>query len=322
VVQNDMSLKVFATSLLEVLVDPPGEMTQVNVRQRIYRMGIYTWQSAKKLLPFLNNYSHLVGRIAFALFPPHKGEVRAEVPWNFWAVDGPNYLLLPPNSPSSRTYVSQRYELEVVDKMIELPLGISGTTAIDVGAHAGYYTKLMSERVGPTGMVFAFEPNPISFKYLQKNMKKALPMQGSIFPAQVAIGERKGKGFLEDVDDLEHGQIKSSGTCEVVVETLDTLFADRPSRIGLIKIDTEGHEVNVIKGARNLLANHPEVELIIEHQSLRENDAYEMLSWILYVRGFTRYQVIERGTWHYLREPFPYQTPNIVYNLFLPARGE
>lgn len=315
-----MSFRIFAESLLDVLVDPPGETTKLNLRQRIYRIGISTWQGAKKTLPFLNNYSHFVGRIAFALFPPHKGEVRAEVPWEFWASRGKNYIILPPNSPSSRTYLSKRYELEVVDKMVELPLGINGTTAIDVGAHAGYYTKLMSERVGPTGLVYAFEPNPISFKYLQKNTKRALPVEASVFPAQVAIGDRSGKGFLEDVEDLEHGQVKSSGTFEIEVKTLDELFADRTTRIGLIKIDTEGHEVNVIKGARRLLANHPEVELIIEHQSLRENDAYEMLSWILYVRGFTKYQVIERGTWHYIRDPFPYPTHNIVYNLYFPAR--
>ena len=126
--------------------------------------------------------------------------------------------------------------------MIELPLGINGTTAIDVGAHAGYYTKLMSERVGPTGIVYAFEPNPISFTYLQKNMKDTVPAQGSVFATQVAIGESKGSGFLENVDDIEHGQIKSSGTYEVGVETLDGLFAWRTTRIGLIKIDTEGHE--------------------------------------------------------------------------------
>ncbi len=321
-VQGIMSLKLFASSLLEVLVDPPGERTQINIRQRIYRTGIYIWQSAKRGFPFLNNYSHFVGRIAFAVFPPDRKEVTAEVPWDFWAVKGPGYITLPPNSPSSRTYLSQRYELDVVDKMIELPLGINGTTAIDVGAHAGYFTKLMSERVGPTGLVYAFEPNPISFKYLQKNMRKASPMQASIFSNQVAIGEKKSKGYLEDIDDLEHGMIKSSGTFEVEVETLDNLFADRSTRIGLIKIDTEGHEVNVIKGARNLLNNHPEVELIIEHQSLKENDAYEMLSWILYVRGFTKYQVIERGTWHHLRDPFPYQTHNIVYNLYFPSREE
>ena len=317
-----MSLKVFAESLLEVLVDPPGETTKLSVRQKVYRVGILIWQKAKRKLPFLNNYSHLVGRVAFAAFPPHKGEVRAEVPWDFWGSREKGYILLPPNSPSSRTYLSQRYELEVVDKMIELPLGINGTTAIDVGAHAGYYTKLMSERVGPTGIVYAFEPNPISFTYLQKNMKDTVPAQGSVFATQVAIGESKGSGFLENVDDIEHGQIKSSGTYEVGVETLDGLFAWRTTRIGLIKIDTEGHEVNVIKGARELLANHPEVELIIEHQSLRENDAFEMLSWILYVRGFTKYQVIERGTWHHLRDPFPYPVHNIVYNLYLPARGE
>jgi len=320
VVHNIMSFRIFAESLLDVLVDPPGETTKINVRQKIYRIGIHTWQTAKKGLPFLNNYSHLVGRIAFSLFPPDKKEVRAEVPWNFWASREKGYIILPPNSPSSRTYLSKRYELEVVDKMIEMPLGINGTTAIDVGAHAGYYTKLMSERVGPTGLVYAFEPNPISFKYLQRNMKRTLSMQGSIFPSQVAIGEKSGEGFLEDIEDLEHGQVKSSGTFEIKVKTLDELFAERTTRIGLIKIDTEGHEVNVIKGARQLLANHPEVALIIEHQSLRENDAYEMLSWILYVRGFTKYQVIERGTWHHIRDPFPYPTHNIVYNLYFPAR--
>ena len=295
----------------------------MNIKQTLYRCGIATWQEAKRKVPVLNNYSYIVGRAASRIFPPEGEEILVTVPWS------DRRFLVPANSPSARTYAAQRYELEVVARMMELDL--EGTTVVDIGAHVGYYTILLEELVGSNGIVFAFEPNPISFNYLHRNVdittvSRRSDMRrnksgASLFSFPLAVGETETSGFLEDIEKVEHGIIKESGTFRVQVHPLDSFSLSNVKRLGLIKIDTEGHEVPVLKGAKEVLKKHPETSLVIEHQSLKVNDAYEGLSATLLGYGYSRYQVIERGSWHELADPFPFPKHNIVYNLYFPPRN-
>ena len=286
------------------------------LKQTLYGCGMSAWQNAKNMAPVLNNGSHIVGRLANAMFPPDPGETVAAVPWNG------DQFIIPPNSPSSRTYMSQRYELPVVQKMTQV-IHKNGI-CIDVGAHCGYFTMLMALQA-PQGAVYAFEPNPVSFRYLNLNLNRHGASGGAtlhMFP--YGISNRKGVAYLEDVDRVEHGQLKASGAYSVEVRSLDDyapIVGTTGRPLSLIKVDTEGHEVSVLKGACQLLMQHPEASLIIEHQSLADGDAFEELSRVLRAYGYTEYEIIERGTWHPLDQPFPHQQNNIVYNLYLTKKS-
>ncbi len=145
-----------------------------------------------------------------------------------------------------------------------LPKAIGGPKLLflDVGANVGYYTGILLQQF-PTAFIHAFEPHP-------RNYSRLL---GNAFPAQrakchnIALGESKGSLILYDHADQDgtqhaslyeatftefHGRV--AATTEVPVETLDEVAArEGITYIDFLKIDTEGHELAVLRGASRLL---------------------------------------------------------------------
>jgi FkbM family methyltransferase len=136
----------------------------------------------------------------------------------------------------------------------KIPLG---TTAIDIGAHIGTHTLALSEAVGPSGRVIAFEPQPKLFRELFMNM--ALNGASNIDFYWAGIGDRVAQIELgaEGVGN-EGGSSLTGGTGKFVsLITLDSLHLDN---VSLIKIDVEGMENAVIDGAKEtLLRNRPTI---------------------------------------------------------------
>lgn len=141
--------------------------------------------------------------------------------------------------------------------------------AIDVGANYGTYSILFSRYFSK---VLSFEAHPTTFKMLQENLRH-LP---SIEVSSNAVSSINGKGTineypynhsgratLENAHWVKQDQQKSY---EVQLTTLDKHCEDIKSRIGLIKIDVEGHELEVLQGARSLLLIHKPA-LIFEYNT-------------------------------------------------------
>jgi FkbM family methyltransferase len=135
-------------------------------------------------------------------------------------------------------------------------------TVVDVGANVGDYSSMVLE-ARKNARLFAFEPHPETFKRLTARLSSA----GNFVATNAACGGRPGKLLLYDHEggsgtghaSLLPGVIEGihgdkSNQQEVDVITLDRFAADREiSRIDLLKIDTEGTELEVLKGASNLL---------------------------------------------------------------------
>jgi FkbM family methyltransferase len=136
------------------------------------------------------------------------------------------------------------------------------TTVVDVGANVGDYSSMVLE-ARKDARVFAFEPHPETFKRLTARLSFA----GNFVATNAACGGAPGKLLLYDhegrsgtghasllpgVIEKVHGD--KSNQHEVAVTTLDRFAAEHDiSRIDLLKIDTEGTELDVLKGAQNLL---------------------------------------------------------------------
>lgn len=138
-----------------------------------------------------------------------------------------------------------------------------GDTFIDVGANIGFYTLHAARKVGVNGSVLACEPEFESYSKLYKNSKLNGLYDGvHLYPW--ALGSWVGEVGLNVKNDW--GECMSStvfapkGSTEmyqVVQTTLDTLMkVDREvaPQIRLVKIDVEGAELSVLKGAANLFA--------------------------------------------------------------------
>lgn len=128
-----------------------------------------------------------------------------------------------------------------------------GMTAIDVGANIGYHTLRMARIVAPTGRVIAIEPAPRAVARLQRNL--ALNTFSNVEVEATALGDHD--------EDLAELQLQSSyplsggsGTERAVVRLarLDTLVRERQlERVDFIKIDVDGQEARVLRGARETL---------------------------------------------------------------------
>ncbi len=134
-----------------------------------------------------------------------------------------------------------------------------GMTVIDVGANAGVYTFSAATRVGASGKVIAIEPFPACVSYLKETCRVNQLDWVQVYGA--AASDRtgtirlavQGASELNEVvaDDVE---VASGQVVEVPCLTLDSLIeTESLTSVDFLKLDAEGHELNVLQGARQLL---------------------------------------------------------------------
>ncbi len=146
----------------------------------------------------------------------------------------------------------------------------------DVGGHVGFYSIVVA-RALRNGKVYTFEPNPRTYKTLERNVV-LMPHDSTIIPRRVAIGDKieqlnlnissssARSSFYPDLASYAHNSIKS--VTSVSCMTLDSLGYDLPDTI---KIDTEGYECNVLRGAEKILRHkHPQLFIEFHHEGDKE----------------------------------------------------
>lgn len=145
-----------------------------------------------------------------------------------------------------------------------------GDQALDIGANIGLVSLLMSRLVGPGGSVHAFEPNPRmleAFKLMtERNGLTNVELH------EVALGESDGElelhvplGNAGAASLVRHYGQRTLETVSVPVRTLDDVVAaGRIDTIRLIKIDVEGFEPAVFRGARSLLSRQVPDAILFE----------------------------------------------------------
>lgn len=141
---------------------------------------------------------------------------------------------------------------------------LCGTTAIDVGANVGIYALELSKAVGEQGSVIAIEPWPDNVRRLKETIAGNSIANVCVLPCAVGSEQR----VVEMHGGCDPAYVTSVPTNDpsaypevqrIVQRTLDELWADagRPT-ISVVKIDVEGSELEVLQGARRLLATcHP-----------------------------------------------------------------
>lgn len=143
-----------------------------------------------------------------------------------------------------------------------------GMVFFDIGANMGFYSLIGAKAVGINGHVHCFEPSPRMFGELQYNVN--LNGFNNIRMNRAAFGEKVGTACLsrQERGKEVYGRITDIGKTEgnydeVEVDTLDRYIENAGvEKIDLIKIDVEGAELQVFKGARNILSK-PDAPIII-----------------------------------------------------------
>ena len=136
-----------------------------------------------------------------------------------------------------------------------------GDVFVDVGANIGYLTAIGASLVGPTGQVHSFEPVPMYFSRL-KALCEANPGY-AIRANAIALGERDGTAEIAQSADgnigwnsMVPGMLAGEGHARhsVTVKRLDEYLAEHGvGRVALIKVDAEGFELPILRGASRFL---------------------------------------------------------------------
>lgn len=140
-----------------------------------------------------------------------------------------------------------------------------GDWCLDIGANIGVYTKRMSDIAGPAGRVIAFEPIPEAFFLLSSNARRFDHDNVTLMNAAVSDCFGIASMTVPDSDNGLPNYCRASITADnglnVLMLPIDSLGINR--RVSLVKIDTEGHDEQVVAGMMNLIQRDRPV-LIIE----------------------------------------------------------
>ncbi len=214
------------------------------------------------------------------------------------------------------------YEREITRLVLSIPFE-DGDIFIDIGANIGWYSLIVDKLVDKEVKVFSFEPEPFNYELLLKNMD--LNQARNIKPVRKAIGDREGEVNLYIYPDKNRGRhsalpIYNYGFIKVPLTTLDSFVrSEGINRVKLIKIDVEGFEYMVLKGAIRTLSFTDFVILEVTPEYMRRGGVnYAEFVKFLAKLGFDMY-VIRADT---LRKINPYDllTMNRGVNLFLYRR--
>ncbi len=145
-----------------------------------------------------------------------------------------------------------------------------GSAVLDVGAHYGYFSLLLSQLTGPAGRVYSFEPSPSTYATLAANAARA----ANVTPVNSAAGDTNGSVEIADYG-LKYSAwntlaptsrmpeiLDRENVRRVSIETvrLDDFAAERGIIPGFIKIDAENYEYQVIRGLLQTISRaHPTI---------------------------------------------------------------
>ncbi len=184
----------------------------------------------------------------------------------------------------------ERYEQELLKRLVR-----PGDVMFDIGANVGFYTLLAARLVGHDGSVVAFEPAARNVGYLRRHLE--LNSLTNVRVLEAAVGDRVGTAVFQtgpsfSEGHLVPGDLPGPGQCRIRLITLDDLLTrSEVPPPQMLKIDVEGAEYAVLRGAVNLLKRaRPEILLSTHSTALREE-----CSHLLTGLGYSIEPMHERG---------------------------
>lgn len=166
------------------------------------------------------------------------------------------------------------YEAEKQRRIIQLVR--QGMVCWDVGAHVGYYTLLFAELLRVAGKVFAFEPVPANLDLLGRHVLVNRCANVQILPC--ALADFDGRAEFAPGPNSSMGRIASGGSLTVPCRSADSLISSGEADVpDPIKLDVEGAEVAVLRGARCLLEGGRTTWFIATHGEREHRACLEIL---------------------------------------------
>ncbi|WP_166437268.1 FkbM family methyltransferase [Niastella caeni] len=152
----------------------------------------------------------------------------------------------------------------------------SDSVFVDVGANFGYYSCMIAKKIesGKGGKVYSFEANKNAFAFLEKNISLNWIDWNAVSLHCIALSDKDGTvqfksykyrfggsqivDYDESTEDLNVAEVLTVNT-----KKLDQVLGAE-TKVDFVKIDVEGAEFKVLKGAENTITNNPNINLLLE----------------------------------------------------------
>lgn len=185
---------------------------------------------------------------------------------------GSSFFLIPlglrfeaPTDSGVSLFLSAKKSYEPLETSILISTLRKGDFFFDIGAHTGYYSLIAGKIVGRRGKVFAFEPEKNNISFLEDNIKRNGLKNVEV--VDKAVSDRNGEvKFYRSLDSSgDHSLVRNTGVFEKVGSvSLDSFCASRRAYPNVLKVDVEGAELLVLRGARRVLKNKSLRDVFIE----------------------------------------------------------
>lgn len=139
-----------------------------------------------------------------------------------------------------------------------------GDCVFDVGAHVGWYTLLSSKLVADSGKVFAFEANPRNYWYLERHIQSN-GLSQNVEAIHLGLSDKKGIMYFQSGTGTGTGHLAESGEVCVETSSIDLICEEKGCAPTHIKIDVEGGEVEVLRGAARTIQHYKPVIFLSTH---------------------------------------------------------
>lgn len=143
-----------------------------------------------------------------------------------------------------------------------------GGTGVDVGASVGLHTLALARSLGPSGKLYAFEAEARLEPFLRRTINANGLHQTNL--QILAVGAEHGEATFHVARTIGHSSLYALSSAsevreevKVEIRTLDELIPEEV-QVDLIKIDVEGAELDVIRGAKGVLSRSPNCAIIAE----------------------------------------------------------
>ena len=178
-------------------------------------------------------------------------------------------------------------ELEIINKF-----GDKNKSAVDVGVYRGVYSYKLSKEFKH---VYAYEPNPLIYPYLEKNLKKIISnltiknyaLSNNSGVADLKIPVRSKSFFKDNIEELYklgcatiHNKNNFENYKLINVKKIKLDQDLKNINLGFIKIDVEGHEKEVVEGAKDLIRTFKPVLLVEIEERHNKKPVIETVNFV------------------------------------------
>lgn len=199
------------------------------------------------------------------------------------------YMVCEASDTALLAQLLERGELETGTRLLIQATLRPGMTFVDVGANIGMHTVAAGGALKGEGRIVAFEPFPSTAALLDENIwNNGLSEICEVHVAAIADGQDERSFFLgrtsghHSLYPLDKTAVRGGGAREVrvKVDTLDEVLGAE-THVDLIKIDAEGAELDVVRGAKGILATNPDIALIVELGSSHlARTGHDLAGWL------------------------------------------